>query len=223
LALKNVSGVWLPDSDEHFSGHLERERVATGVAGYQTRKWLGALEFCTRRGHALDIGAHVGLWTRPMAQVFGKVTAFEPMPELAACWLANTATLRNVELRQVALGAVDGTIGLVNAIENSGNAHVASGDQVADFMVSVTPLDEQPLDPVDFIKIDVEGFEHAVVRGGERTIRDNRPVMVVEQKPGNGRRYGLSDTAAIDLLTGWGARIAWVRAGDYCLIWDEGK
>lgn len=216
--MKCVQGIWLPDGDEHFSGHLEREVAATGAAGYQTRKWVAALEFCKHRGHAVDIGAHVGLWTRPMAKAFARVTAYEPMPELAACWRLNTDGLGNVDLREGALGAAWGRIGMAAPAPNSGNAHV---DPSSDIRVPIDTLDNQALGLVDFIKIDVEGFELDVVKGGEGTIRTSRPVMVVEQKPGHGARYGHSDTAAVDLLQSWGATVAWVRAGDYCLVWNQ--
>src|SRR5690606_11886840 len=51
--------------------------------------------------------------------------------------------------------------------------------------VRIAPLDSRGLDEVDFIKIDVEGHELAVLRGASKTIEENRPVILVEVKPEN--------------------------------------
>ena len=48
------------------------------------------------------------------------------------------------------------------------------------FEVELARLDDEPLQDVGFIKIDVEGHEGSVVRGGERLIRRDRPVILIE-------------------------------------------
>ncbi|RWD13572.1 MAG: FkbM family methyltransferase, partial [Mesorhizobium sp.] len=44
-------------------------------------------------------------------------------------------------------------------------------------------LDSFGLAGIDFLKIDVEGFEKPILEGGEQTIRRERPVIIIEQKP----------------------------------------
>ena len=46
--------------------------------------------------------------------------------------------------------------------------------------MEVVPLDEAALDRVDFMKIDVEGMEEAVIRGGKQTVKRCRPVVYME-------------------------------------------
>jgi hypothetical protein len=53
-------------------------------------------------------------------------------------------------------------------------------DRVLERTYLVKPLDAYTLTNVDFIKIDVEGHELAVIDGAMETIRHNRPVLVIE-------------------------------------------
>lgn len=212
--MKLAYGIALPDSDQHFTNHLANEVAANGAPGYQTKKWKAALPLVPRLRHAIDVGAHVGLWSRQMAKAFESVSAFEPIPELTECFLENMKEFSNVRLYPVALGAAVGRVDIALPADNSGNGHVVPGNSF-----ELRMLDEMKFDMVDFIKIDVEGGELDVVRGAEETIRKHRPVMVVEQKPDHGARFGNSDTAAVELLQSWGADIAWIKAGDYALVW----
>lgn len=212
--MKFVEGWALPDGDTHFAEHLRKEKAATGVAGYQSRKRDRAIAVCQNRVHALDIGAHVGLWSKPLSRDFGHVTAFEPVPELCACWRENLRQATNVRLHQVAIGRTAGYVDVVRPEDNSGNGFAVPGTKFP-----MRRLDDIDLGPIDFIKIDVEGGELAVIEGGEDTIRRYRPVLMVEQKPGHGARFGVGDTAAVDLLQRWGALVAFAQAGDFCLIW----
>jgi len=125
-----------------------------------------------------------------------------------------------VFLSHKAIGAQTSTA-LINPVpDNTGNACVVmTGPNTV--VAEMTTLDEyfELKKPIDFIKIDVEGYELEVVKGAKRTICRYKPVMVIEQKPGHGQRYGFGERAAVDLVLTWGAKIAWERSGDYCLVW----
>ena len=69
----------------------------------------------------------------------------------------------------------------------------------------------------DFIKIDTEGFEYYILLGGEKTIKEHKPTIIVEQKPNKGKTFGLKDTQAVDLLKSWGYSLHGQIAGDYVL------
>jgi len=58
-----------------------------------------------------------------------------------------------------------------------------------------------------------------VLQGAEKTIVENKPVIIVEQKPNKGTKFGLSDTAAVDYLQSLGMKIHAVMAGDYIMVW----
>ncbi|TIU67562.1 MAG: hypothetical protein E5W13_31365, partial [Mesorhizobium sp.] len=73
---------------------------------------------------------------------------------------------------------------------------------------------------IDFLKIDVEGFEKPILEGGEQTIRREKPVIIIEQKPnGNAERYGRDRFAALDLLKAWGGKVKWEIGGDFLVEW----
>jgi FkbM family methyltransferase len=221
--MKLVEGIWLPDGDTHFQAHLEQGPRFAEAGSYQMRKIEAALDSVhpKRRKLAVDVGGHVGLWSRVLAASFERVVAFEPMPHLATCFRRNLEACENVDLRECAVTDVAGTsIDLVRDDANSGNCRVALPGEFSMHQVAAVRLDDCELDGVSFIKIDVEGWELAVVRGGEGLIKEFKPVMVVEQKKGHGVRYGLpTDDAAVRLLQSWGAKVQWIKAGDYCLSW----
>lgn len=235
ITMKQCRGIWLPNSDTHFAEHLEKGPAYRGAGTYQMKKILLAMQVVKQhtsdKGVALDIGAHVGLWSRYLVDHFPTVIAFEPVPNHVECFKANLAKeLRadphnsRVILYQHALGNGDGEILIETTPDNSGNAHVsAPGAKVNGHgvLVPLRKLDDYVLagHSISFIKVDVEGFELDVLKGGEQTIKREKPVMVIEQKPGHGRRYGLKDTAAVDLMKQWGASVAWEKSGDFCMYW----
>lgn len=218
--MKKVRGIWLPDSDTHFEAHLMKGPLYHGFGTYQLKKIEMALA-CVglkSRGVAIDIGAHVGLWSRVLSHNFSRVIAFEPVPELIECFQANLKHRQNVELFELALGDVRSKVGVRFDAGNTGNSGI--NDDVLP-NVAMFRLDDvlSKSIKIDFIKIDVEGYELPVLRGAEKTIFEHRPVMVIEQKPGNAERYGFGQFDAIKQLEIWGARRLWEKAGDFCYGW----
>lgn len=218
--MKQVHGIWLPDGDIHISDHLGRGPVYKGKGTYQFAKieaCILACEGAKRTGLALDIGAHVGTWTRVLADIFAEVVAFEPMPHLYECLIANTAGMGNVHLNNVAVTSNGGQMRMITVAENSGNCRVATERDRETITVRAISLDryERAFNRagVDFIKIDVEGHEFNVLKGGENTIKRFRPFIMIEQKHGDlSRRY-----LALDLLKSWGMEEVYTRSGDYLL------
>ena len=218
-------GIWLPDGDTHFIDHLDKGPMVADAGTYQFSKLEAAIAHCEHRRTALDIGAHVGMWSRVLALTFETILAYEPVPEHRDCFVKNLTRPGNcrVHLFPVALGNEDKTIHILTTADNSGNAHInPNGVAVNGIKVHQRRLDDYVLNHhhgIDFIKIDVEGWELEVIKGAKETIRRHKPVMVVEQKKGHGQRYGVPDTAAVDLLKVWGAQVVWMKNGDYCLKW----
>jgi FkbM family methyltransferase len=141
---------------------------------------------------AVDIGAHVGAYTYALCQhvgTNGHVIAVEPIPDLAD--LLRRATTRlglPVTVFDCALSSRDGEADLLipvhKGIRRPGLAtlekHSAAGLRR---QVSLRRLDELCRDVpgrISFIKIDVEGHELEVLRGGINTLRRHRPNLLVE-------------------------------------------
>jgi FkbM family methyltransferase len=70
----------------------------------------------------------------------------------------------------------------------------------------IRPLDDLALDPA-FIKLDVQGFEYEVVRGGEETIRRCSPILLIESPPA---------AVLVEYLKGLGYEMYAFRAGGFC-------
>lgn len=187
---------------------------------YQANKYNRILPLCRNRRHAVDIGGHVGLWSWQMAQDFQHVWAFEPMPEHRECYEYNMRDLKNWTLFPFALGDKPGKVHIRTRTPGS------SGDTGVDLSgngteVELHTLDEFNLGTVDFVKIDCEGFELFVLRGGVETLKRNKPVIVVEQKPETGmeKNYNIGTKDAVKFLLDLGARQAFEMAGDHVLTW----
>lgn len=226
--MKQIRGIWLPDDDDHFEGHLLAGPEFEDAGTYQWKKIDSALKLVhpQRKRVAVDVGAHVGLWSRVLARSFETLIAFEPMPDLAACWLKNMDHIdqANVTLHPQAVGSTPGYLHIVRVQGNSGNCRVqADNEGLADMVLripSVTLDDVLEDETVDFLKIDVEGWELHVLAGGAHVIQRDKPLIVVEQKPGHAERYGVGRLAAVDLLRTWGASVLWEKAGDFCVGWS---
>lgn len=224
-----VKGISLPLGDTHFAEHLAAGPEFKGKGTYQFAKITKALDVipADRRGLALDIGGHVGLWSRVLAHHFKRVVAFEPLPVLRAHFEVNTADCPNVQLISFAVSNKDDELDIMTVADNSGNGYVAvpvgqvgiSGPFA--HRTQCIRLDSLNMHGVDFVKIDVEGWELQVIQGAQRTIQRDHPVMVVEQKPNNAERYGVKQRAAVELLQSWGASIFWEKAGDVCMGWSN--
>ena len=151
----------------------------------------------------LDIGANIGvhsLWFSALAGEKGAVHAFEAQRIVFQMLMGNLAlnSIENVYAHHAAMGAAAGTLrlppvdysrnwnfgglGLIDEGPHPqfapGSAERAAADRGE--TVPVITLDGLGLKRVDFIKLDVEGMELDVLRGGCATIERDRPLMQIE-------------------------------------------
>ncbi|HEY2290911.1 MAG TPA: FkbM family methyltransferase [Thermoanaerobaculia bacterium] len=133
---------------------------------------------------AVDVGANIGYYLLLIESVVGpggSVACFEPEPENLRELERNVAAnrLANVRVLAAAVGAEDGRVSMRVGI----NAAVV-GEEGGDFTVPLLRLDSALDGPVDFVKIDVEGYEGHVLVGARRLLREHRPALLVEIHPG---------------------------------------
>lgn len=138
----------------------------------------------------VDVGANIGYYLLLFQQAVGPgggVVCIEPsaenLPELRRNISING--MHNVELHEVALGEHEGRVGLHSGI----NSGVTEGTVDAPYEVPLRRLDTLVNAPVDFVKIDVEGYEGQVLAGAER-ILVRRPVLFLELHPHIVGRFG---------------------------------
>jgi FkbM family methyltransferase len=139
----------------------------------------------TKRRVAIDVGASYGFVSEYLAGAFHKVKSFEIVPQIRECLIENVSyrALAAVEVFPYGLGEEEGEIDVYfNPIYTGHSSHYKNIDIQNDepLQCEVRTLDSFEFDEVDFIKIDVEGFELQVLRGALETIKRHRPVITTE-------------------------------------------
>jgi FkbM family methyltransferase len=132
----------------------------------------------------VDAGANIGNHALFFATGHERVVAFEPHPRTFAL-LALNAQL-DPRVQAVPLGLSDapgeawidlpaGNAGMARVSAQAGQGRVACRLDTLDAQLAGCPL------PLDLLKIDVEGHEAAVIRGGRERLRRDQPVVLLEQ------------------------------------------
>ena len=142
-------------------------------------------ELVDPRRTAVDVGAYVGIYTYFLAKRCARVVAYEPNPDMAALLRLNAAENVEVVCRALSDRAGRGTLSvpIIEGRQVHGLGRVAADDEEGCarlIEIELVRLVDEPLENVGFMKIDVEGHEENVLRGGETLIRRDRPVLLVE-------------------------------------------
>ena len=143
--------------------------------------------FLSRGDVVVDVGANIGTHAVPFAKLVGpegEVHAFEPQ-RLSYQMLCANAALNgrtNIHARQSGLSDIPGEVRVpmpdLQVGGNFGNFQLEAHQQGE--CVSVVTLDSLSFSRVRLLKIDVEGMEAKVLRGGRKLIARDKPVILVE-------------------------------------------
>ena len=146
-------------------------------------------------GIAVDVGAHAGQFTKLFSGMCpqGHVYAFEPGSYALSLLRKATARRANVTIHPYGLGDVEGAATLNVPIKDSGSVGFGLsfvGDanavprKVMTETVNIRHLDdvviEHAIPRVDFIKLDIEGFELRMLVGARETLKRFGPALFVE-------------------------------------------
>lgn len=142
-----------------------------------------------------DIGANIGTYTIPIAKKLGKLNGkihtFEPLKENIDC-LEQSITINKVNDKVVfnkyALGDFEGTIDIIKTEHGkSSNAVLSFNDKeyekgLTKEVVTIKMLDNyiNHVDRCDFIKVDIEGAEYFMIKGGLKFIEKYKPIIYGE-------------------------------------------
>ena len=214
---KFIYGWWLPEEDQHFEGYFSKSIQVGDKRLYQPQHIDRCFHHIKNRKHtAIDVGGHCGFWSFYLGGNFKKVYAFEPVEIFRECFKKNIPH-ENVELLPVALGNENNFVSMNVELENTGATHVSNKTDDLN-KVELKKLDDYGFTDIDFIKIDVEGFENQVVLGAKETLLRNKPIIIVEQK-GFSDRFNETQFEAIDNLKSYGAKVIDQVVKDYILSW----
>jgi len=163
----------------------------------QTGKWSENIVGLFRRffegggGTMYDIGANIGLISVPIARTPRvRVIAFEPDPHNCALLRANVAVAGvAVEVVNAAVAAEPGIMRFTRSDYNSGDHRLSADGPIS---VKSVPLNEYPPETGPFaVKIDTQGAEPLIFKGGERVLAQ-ADLIVCEFWPWGMRRMNLN-------------------------------
>jgi FkbM family methyltransferase len=186
--MTKIQGLWWPDG-------VRPSQCQHSLKHVRSIEW--AMAHCQLKRVALQAGGNVGLWPRRLAQEFDRVITFEPDAQLRACLIRNVASC-SVEVCAEALGDVNGVCGL--ARQSLGSHCVIRGNDI-----QMTTIDALGLPVLDFLQLDIEGYEWHALMGGRETIARCQPVIQLELRNFT-EAYGQSDDEVRRLLDSWGYR-----------------
>lgn len=149
-------------------------------------------KYIPREAVCLDIGANIGNHTLYFVKEAGakKVYSFEPVTDTFQI-LKKNMELNHLENQVVCYNAGCGEKASKGTIDHYDKNDAGSTSlKVTDTgNIDIIRIDDIELDDkVDFIKIDVEGFEQQVIKGATTLITRDKPVMYIEIHEGN---YGI--------------------------------
>jgi FkbM family methyltransferase len=196
--------------------HVHRRDVSgRHIAKYGTREpdlthWIDTWLAQCPSGLFVDVGANVGWHVLHAARLpsVETVVAFEPDPfnlYLIECNLEANKIDKAIVIA-AAVGAQRGTVRLHRYKASNSGRHSALtdygyGSRTVPLLDLDGALDDLGLAdrPINVLKIDVEGYEPAVIRGATRTLARTAAV-VLEFSPVLSRAGGLSTDELLDLL-----------------------
>lgn len=160
---------------------------------------------------ALDVGANIGNHTMYFSRYFKSITAFEPNTKTYELLKVNCSVFRNVEIRNYGLGEKAGSAKMTEDILNAGGAGV-SGQEDVGVEIQIDVLDS--LDTggteISLIKLDVEGYEEQVLKGGLELIKRHQPVILLEQHESD---FFNGSAPALEILRRSDYTFCWLKSG----------
>ena len=219
---KGTCPVWGQRMTSHgFERWLYLRAHRLGLMGREDRRFFA--EHIRPGMRVLDIGSNLGLYSILMAKLTGpsgRVTCFEPDADLFQSFQANCRLneVDWVEGHNLALGSRPARLTLHKMIINSGDNHF--GQRRGELFRHSIEAEVVALDSflpdlrVDFVKIDIQGWELEALRGMQRTLAAQPAVQVYfEFFPDIYQRSGTTYRDLVDFLHEAGFKISDPKTG----------
>jgi len=172
MKIEKVNGFWVPSNDIHI------EQWKSGQPFTQNKCLLKFLDYCNSQSKkfktVIDIGAWCGTWAKAIEPFAKKVIAFEPDKLHFEC-LQRNCTI-NCDPRNEAVGSEIKSISLTEDDFTQAKRVDKQGD------IRMITIDSMGYYDIEMIKIDVEGYEHMVLLGSSKIIKNVSYIMIEIQK-----------------------------------------
>lgn len=180
-----------------FVQRLYRRYVQPHLPRYEPETYiLRGVKF----DQCVDVGAHAGTYSILLSHNSDHVHAFEPTRH--SFDILKALNLRNVTVHNLALGSQSGELE-ISLLAVGGETDFALAtlrpldaseyEKVEKQKVRVAKFDEFEgeidFSRIDFVKIDVEGFEMQVLRGMTRLVESKKPTLLIEIEERHNPRY----------------------------------
>lgn len=185
------------------------------VGGFYEKIELDVFERLAASSETIvDVGANIGLYSCIAAlrsPASCEIIAFEPVPENLSYLrrnLADNGQASRVTIEERAVGESAGPMRM-HLDGGSIGTHSLSAGNVRNSTTSITvpmvSLDDYVkrklrYRPVDLLKVDVEGYEGAVLHGARKTLREGRPTLLIEFVPAHLLNCGHGPAEFLDVI-----------------------
>lgn len=146
-------------------------------------------------GHALDVGGNLGYYSFVLAHAGWNVTTFEPFARnvqlMHATMCRNPWMMAKIKIHNVGLGAHPDECQIISPVDNFGDGNTRCGEDAlkpAPYNCKIRQsfhvarlddlLSSEGVPNIDFLKIDVEGFECQVLAGGQSVLKFYKPRLI---------------------------------------------
>lgn len=180
--------------------------------------------------YVFDIGTNMGETLLNFARLnpSGKIYGFEPVPFLFENAKKNIDlnVFRNIYLNNLAISDQKGSLFFeLPQNRNFGSINMSFESTPGSREVKAITIDEfielNQIDQVDFIKVDVEGFEYKVLRGAVKSIQKFKPLLFIELIDEYLKRNGNSASQLVQFVSNLGYNV--FDADDMSLIKVSGE
>ncbi|MBI3005901.1 MAG: FkbM family methyltransferase [Ignavibacteriales bacterium] len=168
----------------------------------------------------VDIGANLGFYTRFFSEQVGpggKVLAFEPDTENFRRLVEGTEWYSNVVLRREAVSNVSGPLNIYRSkLSNVDHRTYPTEEYESTYEIKAVALDDfiSSDDRIDFIKMDIQGYEYHALRGMKGILKTQKPLLFMELWPDGLKGAGSDAREVLAFLRGFGFSL-YVQAEEY--------
>ena len=210
-------------------------QIAKGIfwGGFEKKELVTYQSLIKRGSVIIDAGANIGLYSIVGSRLTGKsgkVFSFEPSKKNFSLFLKNIELneIKNITPINMGLGDTVGETLLLTQSSENGDAEkyilkdkneltIVNPEPKKDHFSESILLDtldhfqlKNNIKKVDFLKIDVEGFEYYVLKGGENLLKNNPEIIILfECAEHLAHRAGATQNAVFDFLNNLGFEIVY--------------
>lgn len=209
--IKNIFNQWIcVDADDFMGKRIKNHGLYDAPSIYFMRSLLKKIN----QPVVLDIGANIGNHLLPILPIVKKAIAFEPQPKIFDMLKQSVEKNKfgNCIIKNYGLGCKDEHLTFYENVSgnNGGSSFVAENYLGVDKKVLNLPikngdavLDDLAIQKLDFIKIDVEGFEFEVFEGMKNHIKKYAPMILMEWHAHTTGRQFLDNDMFNNTLSGY--------------------